>query len=393
MSSVRAERQLILLSAGTATRRKALAEQAKRLGGAVDWAVLAENLRRRRLLTALGPRLVELTERPHDDEFAARVRRAIEAGRRHGAFLQLVSLRVAGMLADAGIRSTALKGPLLGEALYGDPGRRLSGDIDLLIAPGELNAAVEVVRTLGYKAPTDHVYDSGLPLLHFVLVHERDELPPVELHWRIHWYERRFAQERLLAPASTAPPDWRPPPADELAALLLFYARDGFVDLRMASDLSEWWDRYGEALPGGALEELLDAYPALARVLPVAAAVAERTVGLPARRIMGSAPRPGPRERMAARLVNPNPSSSRSQLYADVGLIDGLLMPPGGFGAFVRRQLLPPVEVLDQHARHADRSRARSRLGRFLGVLARYGVTLTRLARAPEALPEPHHRV
>ena len=77
------------------------------------------------------------------------------------------------MLADAGIRCTPLKGPLLGEAIYGDPGRRLSSDIDLLVAPEQLQAAVEVVRGLGYGAPTDHVGADGLPLLHFVLVHER----------------------------------------------------------------------------------------------------------------------------------------------------------------------------------------------------------------------------
>ena len=94
-----------------------------------------------------------------------------------------------------------MKGPLLAEAIYGDPGRRLSSDIDLLVAPEQLRSAVEVVRRLGYAAPTDYVQDSGLPLLHFGLVHERRELPPVELHWRVHWYERDFARERLLPPA------------------------------------------------------------------------------------------------------------------------------------------------------------------------------------------------
>ena len=51
---------------------------------------------------------------------------------------------------------------------------------------GHATEAVEVVRTLGYAVPTDHVEQGGLPLLHFVLAHERGELPPVELHWRVH---------------------------------------------------------------------------------------------------------------------------------------------------------------------------------------------------------------
>ncbi len=132
-----------------------------------------------------------------------------------------------------------------------------------------------MVRGLGYGAPTDHIQECGLPLLHFVLTHERGELPPVELHWRVHWYERAFARERPLPPSAVAG-DWRPAPADELAALLLFYASDGFVGLRLASDLGAWWDAYGAELRADGLEELLRSYPALAPVLPTAARAAER---------------------------------------------------------------------------------------------------------------------
>jgi hypothetical protein len=386
MSSLEAERQLILLSAGTAARRRTMRDQAGRLIGELDWPRLAETLRLRRLLPVMGPRILELAEGRASDDFAAAVKQAIDAGRRHSAFLQLVSLRIAAMLADEGIRSTALKGPLMGEAIYGDPGRRLSSDIDLLVPPEQLRAAVEVVRGLGYGAPTDYVQECGLPLLHFVLVHERGELPPVELHWRIHWYDRRFARERLLPAAVDLLGDWRPAPADELAALLLFYARDGFIDLRLASDLGAWWDAYGADLTPGALNEVLRAYPAFARVIPVAIEVAEKIVGLPAAQIIGGVRRLGLRERMAVRLANPNPRSSRSQLYADIGLIDGLLTPAGDFGAFVRRQVLPPREVLDQQARHGGRRRQRSSVGRGAGVLARYGLTMTRLVRDPETL-------
>jgi Uncharacterised nucleotidyltransferase len=386
MANTQAEQQLILLSAGTAGRRRMMQKQAVRMIGEVEWPRLTETLRQRRLLTVLGPRILELAEGCIDDDFTLAVKQAVDAGRRHSAFLQLVSLRITAMLGEAGIRCTALKGPLMGEAIYGDPGRRLSSDIDLLVAPEELQAAVEVVRVLGYGAPADHVQDDGLPLLHFVLAHERGELPPVELHWRIHWYERDFARERLLPPKVEPPVDWRPAPADELVALLLFYARDGFVGLRLGSDLSAWWDVYGAKVPPGALDELLRVYPALARVTSVAAEAAEQTVGLPAAQMIGNRYRLGLRGRMAVRLANPNPDSSRSQIYADIGLIDGLLMPMGGFGAFVRRNVLPPPEVLDQQARHGARRRARSRLVRGAGVLGRYGLTMTRLLRTPETI-------
>jgi hypothetical protein len=386
MSSPQAERQLILLSAGTTARRQRMREEAGRLLGEIDWSRLAETLRSRRLLPALGPRILELAERRASDDFAASVEQAITIGRRHGAFLQLVSQRAMAALADAGIRSAALKGPLLGETIYGDPGRRLSSDIDLLVATEQLHAAVEVVQRLGYAAPTDYVQDSGLPMLHFTLVHERRELPLVELHWRVHWYERDFARERLLPPTCNQQGDWRPALADELAALLLFYARDGFVDLRLASDLSAWWDNFGADLPPGALDDLLSVYPALARVIPAAAKAAENTVGLPAAQIIGHTPKLDLRERMAVRLANPNPHASQPQIYADIGLIDGLLMPRGGLRAFIRRQVILPPEVLDELDRRAPKRRARSSLGRGAGMLGRYGLAAARLVHAPEVL-------
>ena len=386
MPNSRAERQLILLSAGTATRRLGMREEAGRLLEEVDWSRLTERLRLRRLLPALGPRILELAEGRASDDFAAAVEQAITVGRRHGAFLQIISLRVIAALADAGIRSAALKGPLLSEAIYGDSGRRLSSDIDLLVATEQLHAAVEVVRRLGYAAPTDYVQDCGLPQLHFALVHERGELPPVELHWRVHWYERSFARDRLLPPTADRLGGWRPNLADEFAALLLFYARDGFVGLRLASDLSAWWDVYGTELPPGWLDELLSVYPELARVIPAAAKAACNTMGLPATQIMGDMPKLNLRARTAVRLANPNPRASQPQLYADMGLIDGLLMPRGDLGAFIRRQVILPPEVLDELDRRAPKQRARSSVRRGVGMLGRYGLTAARLVRAPETL-------
>jgi hypothetical protein len=387
MASSPAERQLILLSAGTTERRRQQQERAGRLVVDQDWPRLTETLRMRKLLPVLGPRILELAEGSGEGAFAEAVRESIEVGRRQGAFLQLISLRVTAMLAEAGIRSAPLKGPLLGEAIHGDPGRRLSTDIDLLVAPEQLQDAVEVVRGLGYGAPADHVYERGLPLLHYVLLHERGELPSVELHWRVHWYERSFAPERLLAPSVESAEGWQPARVDELAALLLFYARDGFVDLRLASDLSAWWDVYGAEVHSEMMDELLHAYPELVRVIATSVEVAAKTVGLPAGKIISDRHRLGLRGRIAVRLANPNPDSSPAQIYADMGLIDGLLAPRGGFGGFVRRQVLPPSEVLDQHARFSERARQRSMLGRGAGVVARYGLTMTRLLRAPRSLP------
>jgi Uncharacterised nucleotidyltransferase len=381
-SRLKAEEQMILWSAGTAARRQATRPQAERLQTLVDWSRITELLRVRRLLPTLGPRILELTDGRSGEAFASAVEEAINAGRRQGALLGLIAERTRTALGNAGISSIALKGPLLGEALYGDPGRRPSGDIDLLVAQEQLYEAVTVVRDLGYAAPSDYVEDHGLPLLHFALVHQRDELPPVELHWRIHWYEQRFAGERLLPPSPELARSWRAAPIDELAALLLFYARDGFIDLRLATDIGAWWDAFGTQLRSGELDETIDAYPELERALVVSAAVAEKIVGLPASRVTerGGALR----GRLAARLANPNPHSSPPQLYADMGLIDGMLAPPGGFGSFVRRQVIPPAAVLRERARQAQAQRASSALGHGGRVLVRYALAMTRLLPRPE---------
>ncbi len=379
----RTAQRIMLLSAATVARREEGGEHFEEDARKVDWPLLAELLSSQRLLPTLGPRILELSGDAAPEEFEAAVSTAIETARRQDALLQLISARTIAALADAGIRSAGLKGPPLGEALYGEAGRRLSSDIDLLVAPEQLKRAVEVVRGLGYAKPTDHVGPGGLPLLHFALNHERGELPPVELHWRVHWYETRFAGERLLPPSGAQPHTWRPAPADELTALLLFYARDGFTGLRQATDLAAWWDARGTELGPAALAGAARTYPALVTALAAALAVAKRTVGLPAERAIGGGLALDGRGRIAVRLANSQPYRSEAQLFAEIGLIDGLLTPPRGLPAFVRRQVAPPAAVIREHAEKAHRGRATSTLGYSLRVLGRYALAMSRVIFRP----------
>jgi hypothetical protein len=378
---VSAEEQMIRLSAGTAARRQAARRQAAELAEAVSWPRLLDSLDTRRLLPTLGPRVLELTGDRVGEELRSGVADSLEATRRQAALVQLISARVQGMLTAAGIRSAPLKGPQLGEALYGEPGRRPSSDIDLLVAGEQLPQAVEVVRGLGYAAPTDRVGEDGLPLLHFALVHERGELPPVELHWRIHWYESGFARDRLLPPAGE-PAGWRPAPADELVALLLYYARDGLVGLRHPTDLGAWWDAFGAALEPRALDRALQGHRALQPAAMAAARAAEVVVGLPASELTGQG-RLGARGQIAVRLANPLPHSGEAQVFADMGLIDGLLTPFGGWRAFVLRQVAPPRETLPTSP---GATRPVSRLGHGARVLGRYALTMSRLLRPRQAV-------
>ena len=378
------EGALILLSAGAATRRVQSRELARALACSVDWELLRAMLAARRLLPQLGDRILELSAGCAPERFAEAVERAVCQTRRQSALLGLVSARLTQALAEAGIPSLMLKGAFLGEAIYGDPGRRPAGDIDLFVAPGDLSATVEVARREGYGAPVDHVGADGLPLLHFALRHDRGQLPPLELHWRVHWYERAFACDML--DRAVEDPRWgrRATLADELASLLLFYARDGFLDLRLATDLGAWWDTFGSRLKEGVLAEILDRYPALNRALLAAVTVAERVVGLPAAWLIGAPRRLGVRARLAARLANPGACGDPAQLSADVGFVDWLLAPRGGQWDFVRRQLLPPRAVLDGRSRMHEERRV-SPLGHGARVLGRYGLTMIHLTPWPRA--------
>ncbi|MGZ4287236.1 MAG: nucleotidyltransferase family protein [Solirubrobacteraceae bacterium] len=51
----------------------------------------------------------------------------------------------------AGIRALALKGSVLARALYDDVAWRSAGDIDILVAAGDLAGAIEVVEAMDWR--------------------------------------------------------------------------------------------------------------------------------------------------------------------------------------------------------------------------------------------------
>jgi Uncharacterised nucleotidyltransferase len=381
--------ELVLLVASTRAHREANRVRSAQLADDVDWRELASTLAQRRLMSTLGPRLVSLAEARGQAGFADEAESAVQSARRHAASMQTVAEMVRARLAGSGIRASQLKGPALGQALYGDLGRRHSRDIDLLVDPQQLADAVDVALGLDYEAPRDATDATGLPLLHFAMPHARGALPPLELHWRVHWYEGLFAQERLLIPPDADAETWRPAAVDQLAALLLFYARDGFMNLRHAIDLGAFWDRAGDRIPDGALGELALHYPALGDVLAVSAVVAQRSLGIEATRLSSADARLGARGRLAARLALPRSVDNEAQIYADMGLIDGLLAPRSDLGGFVRRQLLPSGRLVRERRASGAAGPGGTSLGHCLRTVVRYGVSLAGVFRGATPCQPP----
>lgn len=381
LPAARYEAQLARLSAGTAARRAATIDESDRLLDRVDWSALAGILTERRLLPLLGERIAELASHRAPVSFVEATQEAIQAGAELDGLLELLSIQLLDALETAGIPSMPLKGPALGRALYGKPGRRPSADIDLLVRAEDLNRAVEVAERLGYRDLEPYRPGDGLPLLHRRLVHQRPGLPVLELHWRVDWYEQLFSREMLLGSSPGGRIGNRAAPADELTGLLLFYARDGFVDLRLACDVGAWWDALGSQLPRGAVADQIARHPALERVLVAAAEVSDRVVGVPRLALLGKEHELERRVRLATALANPDARGSRTQHQSDAMLIDLLLTPPGGRRDIIRRQLRTPSGVQPGQRPsppHGGRSAA---INHGLRLLRRYALALLRVAR------------
>ena len=235
------ERRVIALLCGTEARRLAARDEISALLDEVDFGRLTVLLRRGNLLVLIGGRLLALG-RGDVEEIEQAVQQVLGGARKWGAATELASLQILIQLEAAGIRALPLKGSILARQLYGDVAARTSVDVDILVAPGDLAAAVAAVTDLGWRWEPHVRRQGGLPMLHETLVHP--SFPRVELHWRLHWYERRFAADALAraqSPGGGGPLQMQP--LDGLAALMLFYARDGFSGLRFPADAAAWWDR------------------------------------------------------------------------------------------------------------------------------------------------------
>ena len=277
---------MALWGAGTAAKRASTIDSARALAGTIDWERLADHLRRQRLLQLMGERLAPVDP----PEPFARVAGELAAATARGAVTyELLATRVVSELGARGIRAMSIKGPVMARALYGDPGLRPAEDLDLLVRPQDLDGAGAVLTDFGYAIDGRTSWNGELPLLHHRCVHPGG-MPAIELHWRIHWYEAAFASAMLKRAEPDGDGLLRAAPADELAALLLFYARDGLVGLRLPADIAQWWDTRGAHLEPGAVEQVGAEFPALRRALVVAAWQAHRLVGAPPRGVVADAP-------------------------------------------------------------------------------------------------------
>ena len=364
------EHRLVLVLAAGVDRRRATSAEAAELAAQADPHRLAAVMARLGMTVLLGERLLELDVDIDPwlvEEIASATVLASQQGDRH----ELVTMGVLTTLRRAGIRALPLKGSGLARQIHGAVGARTAGDIDILVAREDLAGAIEAVQTLDWTWLRRPSRATPLPILHEGLVHP--VLPAVELHWRVHWYEDRFAAEALRrADDDDTTRALVMTPADGLAALILFYARDGFSGLRLAADVAGWWDARCVGMNADAiLADAADRYPALAGPLAVGAQLLRSLVGLPV-----SGQGLPFRWRVAGELADPLLELASKQKNANASLVDVMLAPPGGVGDALRRERQKIPEGLERPLTRADGISPHLERGEhLLRVLRRWALT------------------
>jgi hypothetical protein len=176
------------------------------------------------------------------------------------ATLQLVALlaSVTARLAEAGVEAISIKGPTLGMLAFGDASLRQSRDLDVLIAPEQLPAALDALSAADFRVvqlaggtDADRVARWMGMMKDLSLVH----LPTgalVELHWRLannpHLLPLSVAQSRQAVDIGAARLGTLG--ADDLLLYLCVHgARHGWFRLKWLADVHALLAAAG---PGGA---------------------------------------------------------------------------------------------------------------------------------------------
>jgi hypothetical protein len=338
------EAELALLLAGTRTRRQRAGARIAELAERIDEDAFVAFLVDQRMLLLAATRLAELAPHALSEEFNGRLAEALTTARAGGMLFATASRHLTQALERESIPAVELKGAALAGELHGDEALRAYADIDVLVPAEALDDAVVIASRLGWNEPAGAA-GAGLPTLHRWLNQPEGTLPVVELHWRVHWYETRFARA-MLARSRLVDGARRLEPVDQLAALLLFYARDGFTGLRLAADVAAWWDLHGDGEVASRLESLISQHPELAEAWRAAIVAVSPLAGLPAGALPASLRPRDRRAALACRLRNWDLRGETDQIKANVTLVDGLLAPRDELGAFARRHVVPSLSFL-----------------------------------------------
>jgi putative nucleotidyltransferase-like protein len=157
--------------------------------------------------------------------------------------------RAISVVTDAGVEVCALKGPVLARRLYSPPAVRYSVDVDLLVRPDDLAAALEAFAAAGYVAESGATAEYLLKYSHHVELSRPGE-PPIELHFRAYaGFGSELSADVLLARAQRFDLGdglsvLVPPPEEEFVYLAAHAAGHSFIRLVWLYDLKLFCSKY-----------------------------------------------------------------------------------------------------------------------------------------------------
>ena len=180
----RPESRLLLLSARTCPPPLTEATEG------VDWPTFRKLVFAHRLVPHVARSLSEVPTVPSG------FRHALQQAEADNAWRQLEMARVLtvvlGALGEAGVPALPIKGPALASWLFGDPARRTSIDLDVLVAPDALAEAFAVVGRIGFEsggkvrgltAAEAEVVATEFQLKDAAFIHPEWRVS-LEIHWR-----------------------------------------------------------------------------------------------------------------------------------------------------------------------------------------------------------------
>jgi len=195
-SPSRAAEHALLLACARLSLTADEAARARRMAALVDWAATIALAERHRLVPFLHR---HLRDAPLPPAAAAELRALHRDGVHRGLEMAAELRRLVDALAAGGVDALAYKGPALAMRAYGQLGMRAFLDLDLLVRPGDVPRALELLAAAGYvlglalSRAQERAFrrvDGDYPLVH------RETGRLVELHARV-------SSERFCMPIST----------------------------------------------------------------------------------------------------------------------------------------------------------------------------------------------
>lgn len=192
-------------------------------------------------------------------------------------------LQASGALAAAGIPCLTFKGPSEGGIAYRNPSLRSFRDIDLIVEPACVSAAIGVLETQGYKAATSGPF-RPLPGRAQILLVRREAHAAIDLHWRWtelpHLFDWSFAEafERRITVNISGMPICTLPDEERFLFLCLHGGLHFWERLAWICDLA--WEAAGAKFDADSLQRRARQL-GVSRLLQLGLSLAHQLLGSP----------------------------------------------------------------------------------------------------------------